>query len=304
MAAAPKPPARNGGNMKSTGRAYGAPPPDSGDDLSQPAWGEENPFANDVPDFSDGPLRSMPENEVSAHQNLGAPVKNAGGAHNALAETQESYTPAAVEKSAPEPEATSVAAVSPATPTSAAGTSEPEKPTAEKSPPKRVYVNPREEWGAVYPDEEEDEPVAEDGQGDQSVADLLAAPVTEPKPEATTPETEHQTSTTSAHQTTDTPTHRRTDALANRRPGSRNLLITMKRTGDINRDKYRLREIYDVVRDPRGRGKDSFFIRLDGAGSGAELSFPNDRCEINDQLLNVLQKRMRLAIEVEGPFKG
>ena len=79
---------------------------------------------------------------------------------------------------------------------------------------------------------------------------------------------------------------------------ARRLLITFRRTANIERDKYRLREIYETVRDPRGR--DRFYIRVITNGSAAELAFPNDTCTINDRLLSDLQKHFRLEVNVEG----
>ncbi|MCB0066356.1 MAG: hypothetical protein KDD77_04345, partial [Caldilineaceae bacterium] len=60
--------------------------------------------------------------------------------------------------------------------------------------------------------------------------------------------------------------------------------------------KYRLKELYDTVRDPKGR--DGFVIRLVGSGTPAELSFPNDACTISDKLTTELQKHFRVEFEV------
>jgi DNA polymerase-3 subunit alpha len=76
----------------------------------------------------------------------------------------------------------------------------------------------------------------------------------------------------------------------------RQLLIIFRRSGNLERDKFRLKEIYDAVCDPRGR--DAFVIRLTGAGNAAELTFPNDGCTINDRLTTELQKHFRVEIEV------
>ena len=56
--------------------------------------------------------------------------------------------------------------------------------------------------------------------------------------------------------------------------GRRQLLrITFSRSGQFSRDKYRLREIFDAVRDPRGR--DQFVVVVETNGSRHQLTFPN-----------------------------
>ena len=80
------------------------------------------------------------------------------------------------------------------------------------------------------------------------------------------------------------------------RPAERKLFITFRRSGNLERDKYRLKEIYDTVRDPKGR--DGFVIRLVGSGTPAELSFPNDACTISEKLTTELQKHFRVEFEV------
>lgn len=78
---------------------------------------------------------------------------------------------------------------------------------------------------------------------------------------------------------------------------TRALIITFRRTGNIERDKYRLKEIYDAVRNPRGR--DRFRIRIVDGDHTAELSFPNDVCAITDRLVNELTRHMKLSVKVE-----
>ncbi|NJN81221.1 MAG: DNA polymerase III subunit alpha [Caldilineaceae bacterium] len=79
--------------------------------------------------------------------------------------------------------------------------------------------------------------------------------------------------------------------------GSKRLYITFRRSGDLARDKYRLKEIYDRVRDPRGR--DRFFILLESKGKRLELSFPNDLCTISPRLTDELTKHFRVEIEID-----
>jgi hypothetical protein len=81
------------------------------------------------------------------------------------------------------------------------------------------------------------------------------------------------------------------------RNGGRALYIIFRRTGDSDRDKFRLKEIYDMVRDPRGR--DHFFIRIIENGHTAELSFPNDPCTITDRLVGDLRRHLKLDVTVE-----
>ncbi|MEZ4870221.1 MAG: DNA polymerase III subunit alpha [Caldilineaceae bacterium] len=82
-----------------------------------------------------------------------------------------------------------------------------------------------------------------------------------------------------------------------RHPQERRLHITFRRSGNLDRDKYRLKEIYDHVRDPRGR--DRFFIRLESQGQAFELAFPNDPCTISERLMSELSKHFRVDVAVE-----
>jgi DNA polymerase-3 subunit alpha len=81
------------------------------------------------------------------------------------------------------------------------------------------------------------------------------------------------------------------------RPGEKLLVITFRRTNDVERDKFRLREIYETVRDPRGR--DRFAIAIVDSGQTARLAFPNDLCSINERLINELEKHFRLKVHIE-----
>jgi len=85
------------------------------------------------------------------------------------------------------------------------------------------------------------------------------------------------------------------------RANERQLHITFRRSGDLERDKYRLKGIYDHVRDPRGR--DRFFILLESNGQRYELAFPNDLCSINDRLVNELTKHFRVDVLVGAEEK-
>ena len=81
---------------------------------------------------------------------------------------------------------------------------------------------------------------------------------------------------------------------------ARRMHITFRRSGDLERDKFRLKEIYDRVRDSRGR--DHFYIILEASGKRYELGFPNDACTISDRLVQELTKHFRVeVIVVEKP---
>ncbi len=77
----------------------------------------------------------------------------------------------------------------------------------------------------------------------------------------------------------------------------RTLHITFRRSGNLERDKFRLKEIYDAVRDPRGR--DHFLIRLEGNGARYELAFPNDGCTISERLTQDLARHFRVEVTVD-----
>ena len=85
--------------------------------------------------------------------------------------------------------------------------------------------------------------------------------------------------------------------MPGKRPGERLLVITFRRTADVDRDKFRLKEIYEMVRDPRGR--DRFAIALVDNGQTARLAFPNDLCSITERLITDLEKHFKLKVHVE-----
>ncbi len=80
-----------------------------------------------------------------------------------------------------------------------------------------------------------------------------------------------------------------------RRP--QRLTIAFRRSGDIDRDIFRLKELYERVRDPRGR--DRFRVRLESKGKPVTLDFPSDYCTINERLTNELTRSFRVEISVE-----
>jgi hypothetical protein len=86
------------------------------------------------------------------------------------------------------------------------------------------------------------------------------------------------------------------------RAGNRRLIVTLRRSGNLERDKYRLKEIYDLLRDPRGR--DAFVIRVIHNGRTTELAFPNDLCTISERLTGELVKYHRVEISIEDKANG
>jgi hypothetical protein len=79
--------------------------------------------------------------------------------------------------------------------------------------------------------------------------------------------------------------------------GRRTLTIVFSRCGQLDRDKYRLREIVEAVRDPKGR--DQFVIVMESDGHRHQLSFPNDFCTVSDRLLGELQKYFNVDVAVQ-----
>lgn len=75
------------------------------------------------------------------------------------------------------------------------------------------------------------------------------------------------------------------------------LRITFSRSGQFKRDKYRLREIFDAVRDPKGR--DQFVVVVETNGSRHQLSFPNEYCNVSKRLLNELRNDFKVDVKVE-----
>ncbi|MCC6457336.1 MAG: DNA polymerase III subunit alpha [Caldilineaceae bacterium] len=79
--------------------------------------------------------------------------------------------------------------------------------------------------------------------------------------------------------------------------GKRTMQILFRPSGDLDRDKYRLKQIVDTVRDPKGR--DQFLIVLKGHGKITTLAFPDDPCSISDRLRTDLSKFFRVEVEVK-----
>ena len=98
----------------------------------------------------------------------------------------------------------------------------------------------------------------------------------------------------------------RTDPAEMGRPPAGNarqvLRIIFSRSGQFKRDKYRLREIFDAVRDPKGR--DQFVVVLETNGSRHQLAFPNEFCSVSDRLLHELRNHFKVEVAVEDQSQG
>lgn len=79
--------------------------------------------------------------------------------------------------------------------------------------------------------------------------------------------------------------------------GKRTMQIIFRTSGDLDRDKYRLKQIVDEVRDPKGR--DQFVIVVKSNGRSTTLAFPDDPCSISDRLRNDLSKFFRVDVQVK-----
>jgi hypothetical protein len=79
--------------------------------------------------------------------------------------------------------------------------------------------------------------------------------------------------------------------------GKRTMQIVFRPSGDVDRDKYRLKQIVDTVRDPKGR--DQFLIMIKASGKTTTLAFPDDPCSISDRLRNELSKFFRVDVQVK-----
>ena len=94
------------------------------------------------------------------------------------------------------------------------------------------------------------------------------------------------------------PEHSSTRSASNGRRQPRLLRITFTRTGDLERDKYRLKEIVDRVRNPKGR--DRFVLVMESNGQRVRLAFPNDPCTVSERLVKELRSHFRVDVSVEN----
>ena len=87
-----------------------------------------------------------------------------------------------------------------------------------------------------------------------------------------------------------------TKASTPRRNGSRTLRITFRASGELERDKYRVNQICDYMRDPKGR--DKFLLMVQSGSHIVTLAFPDEPCSITDRLMKELDTRFRVDAEV------
>jgi DNA polymerase-3 subunit alpha len=78
---------------------------------------------------------------------------------------------------------------------------------------------------------------------------------------------------------------------------ARALTIIFRRSGDLDRDKFRLKEIYERVRDPRGH--DHFLIQFDSRGEPVKLAFPDDPCTVSERLMDELERHFRVEVRID-----
>lgn len=78
---------------------------------------------------------------------------------------------------------------------------------------------------------------------------------------------------------------------------ARTLHITFRPCGQFERDKYRLHEIFEAVRDPKGR--DRFTVLLESKGHTQRLAFPNEFCTVNERLVHELGSHFKVTVTVE-----
>jgi hypothetical protein len=119
-------------------------------------------------------------------------------------------------------------------------------------------------------------------------------------PKANTSTRDERTPANGAHSPAPNGANGNGHALAN---GKRTMQIIFRPSGDVDRDKYRLKEIVETVRDPKGR--DQFVIVIKARGKTTTLAFPDDPCSISDRLRSDLGKFFRVDVQVvDLPVKG
>lgn len=82
-----------------------------------------------------------------------------------------------------------------------------------------------------------------------------------------------------------------------RETSARTIDILFHGTGNLDRDKYRLRDMVERLSDRRGR--DQFFITIENNGRRQRLAFPGEQCTISERLLSELEKHFRAEVTVE-----
>jgi DNA polymerase III subunit alpha len=249
-----------------------------GYDLSNaPVLDEPDPFANEMPDWLAAELDDRPElvagNKPEVKENKPQPPG-------------EELRPNAEPKSPP--------VVTSAGPTASSATDledDASKSTSNdaSAPDKAAQITIVKEKAPP-----QDAPTAESTEEEEDGAPTEPSLEAEPEPEPAT----HPTPRTTEHAPRSTQ-HENGVSNGNGHTRVRRLLkITFSRSGQLERDKYRLREIVETVRDPRGR--DQFVIIMENDGKRHQLTFPNDFCNISDRLVGELQKYFNVDVVVDA----
>lgn len=259
------------------------------DDMDFNTFAESNPFSNEIPAWLDAPQPAM---------RAAAPTSEAATAPPQKAEPAK---PAASPPASPKPQPPAPRGSTATSSTSAAPPRQQAKPAAANMAAPAMAAQPDPAAAAADKPAKADptEHRAATGNGSErsSSFDRGSQPSGEPKVVRETPiEPGEPLTTTSQHKDPAADEHEPAPRSNGTARHERLLIITLKRSGNLERDKYRLKEIYEAVRDPRGR--DRFTIRIVSSSQTAELAFPNDACTINDHLLADLIKHFRVEAAV------
>jgi DNA polymerase-3 subunit alpha len=245
---------------------------DGYDHDSAPVMDEESPFANDIPQW----LPSEMEEKAK-----GSPTAAVGGQ---TAKVVENRVPALASVESEQGEKAK------GSPTAAVGGQKAN--VVEESAPALAIglVKP----SAPVPDVEKASPTPKAAKAEPKTTS--SAPLSKEKPAPDSPITQAHEAPAPRNGNGHTMANGHTEPNGHAR-ARRTLKIVFSRCGQLDRDKYRLREIVDAVRDPRGR--DQFQIIMESDGRRHQLSFPNDFCTVNERLLGDLQKYFNVDVTVE-----
>ncbi len=144
-------------------------------------------------------------------------------------------------------------------------------------------------------------PEADDAQAQEDVEADELAPKSQSPPVNAEPPDSTRLADSAASGTAPPQGEEMRDPAAISRPSAENgrqlLRIIFSRSGQFKRDKYRLREIFDAVRDPKGR--DQFVVVLETNGSRHQLTFPNEFCNVSERLLHELRNHFKVEVALE-----
>ncbi len=155
----------------------------------------------------------------------------------------------------------------------------------------------RQEPAAAEPDK----PEADDAQAQEGADADELAPKSQSPPVNADPPGGTRLADSAASSTAPPQGEEMKDPAIINRPSAENgrqlLRIIFSRSGQFKRDKYRLREIFDAVRDPKGR--DQFVVVLETNGSRHQLTFPNEFCNVSERLLHELRNHFKVEVALE-----